>query len=243
LFSLRAENKSGSGCDLTNIQNFYFCEIENNRSLKGFKCPICEKGKCKWYLEQSAEMKKTDPKQPERVEYTQKLEIHVKSDCYYEINRFMSEGCVCSCCGAPLKDMVEVDFIKKDKCIFCKRDKIMAKEFCVKWVYGCPDGHKEILNPAKFKGVCPVLIKDAKGKLKPCDKHLDKVELSLSEISYNYTCPGCKQAYDNPGKCQACKKELAKIRICPKSGQFPHVNEKGWTKIQKDKWDEMKKSE
>lgn len=246
------ETKSGTKCDLKNVQNFYCCEMENNRMLKGFKCPVCEKGKCKWYLKQSAELKMTAP--PKTLEATpsksqmdacvegeQKLDDHVKTDCYFGINQFIDNGCKCPCCGATPKDMIELDFINKNKCLFCNLAKLGKKEFCVKWIYGCPDGHKDILAPAEYKGLCPAVIKDAKGKMVVCKKKLDKLEVSIVEITYNYVCPACKQTLESPGKCQSCNKDLVKTRICPKSCQFPHVDEIEWEKQQKAKWEELKK--
>jgi hypothetical protein len=153
----------------------------------------------------------------------------------YEISQL--KNFKCPCCDASLKSLEEVDLVVKNKCIFCKSDKIQKEDYCVKWVYGCPDGHKGFLAP----GSCPELIDDVAGKKKECKKPLEKVEVSFEAIIYKYVCPECKETSDKPGKCSKCNKDLAKIKTCAKSGVFPHINEKEWEKEQKAKREEAKK--
>jgi len=238
-------------CDLKDVQYFSYCDNEA-KLIWGLKCSTCEKGKCKWYVDQLVEGNRirTDPgisvedKNNHEQSLAKALANHTAKECYYEINKLIKSNFKCSCCGSPLKDFVETDLVnKKNQCIFCGSDKISKKEYCVKWVYGCPDGHKGILVPGQYQNQCPELIKDANGKMTPCRKPLEKIEISIAEVTYKYVCPSCKKAFDKSGQCPTCKKTLTKTKTCAKSGQLPHINEKEWEKEQKTKRDELKKAE
>lgn len=237
-------------CDQKIVQSFPYCEA-CKKPLRGFKCPVCNKQKCEWCKKEQASIgelfnsqknythsAEESKKNQDNATAKQKLITEHKT-ISYEITEL--KDFKCPCCGNALKNLEETDLVLNGKCKLCESNRIKQKEHCIKWVYGCPDGHKEILLPGDYGNACPELIDDGKGKKKECKKPLDKVEVNIETVIYKYVCPVCKGTSNKPGQCPICKKDYTKLKVCPTSGTFPHVNAKEWEKEQKAKRAEAKK--
>ncbi|MFH1228079.1 MAG: aspartyl protease family protein [Planctomycetota bacterium] len=234
LLAKEGEKASAQGtkieCDVKDVQNFYHCDA-CGKLLRGFKCPVCKDGKCDWCkqamakiasLTQSVATKTQQPSQAQKdaLRNAQKEFNEHKGKCC-EINEL--KDFKCPCCGAPLKSLEETDLVVKSKCQFCQSDKIKQKEYCVKWIYDCPD-HKGILLSTKYNNTCPELVDDGKGKKKECKKPLELVAVSIEEVIDKYICPECGETSDKPGKCSKCNKDLTKIKTCEKPGASPTID-------------------
>jgi hypothetical protein len=234
----KEEANSNTSCDLKNIKRFYYCD-QCSKILRGFKCLVCSKGKCTWYINKSRELAPSlQPPPPDQQDTPQQAEGRRRAsktlvdhlNTGYDIGRLQSLKC--PCCEAQIKNMEEIDLLAGKKCQFCGADKPKQKEYCVKEVYGCADGHKGILLPKDYNNACPEVIDDANGKKKICKKPLEKIDVSFEEVIFKYICPSCQATSEKAEKCATCDKNFTKTKTCVKAGQFPHIDAKKWEKEQ-----------
>ena len=245
LFGQSPAQETKTECDVKTVKSFYHCEA-CGKLLRGFKCSVCSKEQCKFCKDEMMKINsmaarpgyRDTPENKLARQKEQTILTDHQSKCY-EITEL--KDFKCPCCEAPLKSLEEVDLTLNNKCRFCQSNNIKQKEYCIKWIYGCPDGHKGVLLPELYNNKCPELVDDGKGKKKECKKPLEKVEISIEEVIFKYVCPECKAVYDKAGKCEKCDKNLTKIKTCAKSEIFPHINGKEFEKEEKARRDDAKK--